>query len=267
MQSDPAVGRPAAGLYRSDRITVLTTVFGVGMAYFLAVEPTPTWALLLLVALVGLGTDGIMRSHPGFGGPAARETSSFLMVPVLYTLAAGLFLEDAVSGYWSLAAAGGGAVVFGAVTYSQLVILAPAAPVFLSARLLLSVMAYVSAFGIYAVLFATGAELVPASILTGCVAALLSVEILREAETEPAELALHAGVVGLVVGEVRWTVHFLPIDGYLAGLSLLLAFYLVSELIRSHLVGHLNWAQGIEYGVVSTLGLAVVVVAKIAGSG
>jgi hypothetical protein len=257
--------RPARGLVRSDRVSVLTTVFGVGMGYFLAVEPTQPWALLLLAVLVGLGMDGIIRSHPVFGRPIAPDTTASVLVPVLFTLSAGLFLEDAVSGYWSLAAAAGVAILFGAVAYAELVTLTPADPVFLSARLILSVVAYVSAFGLFAVLFSYDVSLVPASLLAGCIAALLSVEVLREAETEAGEMVLHAVVIGVIVGEVRWALHFLPIDGYLGGLSLLLAFYLLSELLRAHLVGHLDWQQGFEYASVTGAGAGVIIIAKIIG--
>ena len=54
-----------SGLPRSAHIPLLAVVYSLGLALFLAVEPTQPWILLAIVALVGLGTDGILRARPG----------------------------------------------------------------------------------------------------------------------------------------------------------------------------------------------------------
>lgn len=253
-------------LHRSDRVSVLTGVFAVGLAYFLAVEPSPGWVPLALAVLMGIGMDGILRGHMLFGGPAIRDTIDFLLLPVLYALGACYVLEDAVSGYWSIGAAGGAALLFGAVVYSQMLTLTPEDPLFLSARLLVSIATYVTGFMLFAALYLYEADLAPAAVLAGCVATLLAVEVLREAEAAPGETVLYAAVAGVIVGELRWCLHFLPVDGYLAALLLLLTLYVVAEMLRSHLVGHLTWAHGIEYLSVAGIGVAVVVAARILGS-
>ena len=63
-------------LPRSDRANLLAIVLGVGMAFFLAIEPTQEWLLLLLAGLAALGTDGVLRSHPSRDRKSTRLNSS-----------------------------------------------------------------------------------------------------------------------------------------------------------------------------------------------
>lgn len=268
-QAPPTPQAPpvTAGLRRSDRVSLLTAVFAVGMGYYLALRPVQPWALLLLAGLIALGMDGVIRSRPHSPFRGATDTAVFLVLPVLYTAAAGLFLRHVAEGYWTLAAAGLAALLFGAVAYAEVVTVTPHDPLFLSARLLLNVVTYVTAFAAFAALYAHNVHLAPAALVVGFAAMLLAVEVLREAESEPGETLLHAAVIGIAVGEVRWALYFLPLDGYLAALTLLLAFYLVSELMHAHLAGRLNWWHALEYGLVTAAGGAVVVGARMAGAG
>jgi hypothetical protein len=91
----PAV---AASPYSSTRVPLLVIVYAIGLVLFLAVEPTKPWILMIVTGLVALGTDGILRTHPH----AVLEediawTAPLLFLPTLMCLAAGLFLEDALS--------------------------------------------------------------------------------------------------------------------------------------------------------------------------
>src|SRR4030067_415184 len=51
-------------LPRSDKANLLAIVLGVGMAFFLAIEPTQEWLLLVFAGLAPLGVGGVLRSHP-----------------------------------------------------------------------------------------------------------------------------------------------------------------------------------------------------------
>ena len=82
-----------SGLVRTTYVPLLAVVYGLGLALFLAVEPTKPWILLVIVGLVGLGADGILRSHPRGQLTGVADTAPFLFVPVLLALASGLFLE------------------------------------------------------------------------------------------------------------------------------------------------------------------------------
>ena len=81
---------------------------------------------------------------------------------------------------------------------------------------------------------------------------------LHEGEVDPLETLVLAVVTALAVTEVRWTLHFLPLDGYLEGLALLLAFYFVTGLIHSHLPRHLNARVTARYVTVGAAGMVLV---------
>src|SRR3970040_1670174 len=54
----------AATPFGTTRVPLLVVVYAIGLALFLAIEPTRPWILLMVTGLVALGTDGILRVHP-----------------------------------------------------------------------------------------------------------------------------------------------------------------------------------------------------------
>ena len=85
-----------------DTVHVMAVLFAIGLTTFLAIEPTQHWLLLLLSGLSALGTEGIIRSHPQGRSQRLDDTALFMIVPVLFTLAVGLFLEEVAEGFWTL---------------------------------------------------------------------------------------------------------------------------------------------------------------------
>jgi len=96
------------------RIPLLAVVFAIGLAMFISIDPVRPWILLALTAIMGLGADGIIRSHPRGEFHTIADTAPYLFVPVLFTLSAGLFLEDVVLSYWAAPAVVGAGVLMGA---------------------------------------------------------------------------------------------------------------------------------------------------------
>jgi hypothetical protein len=62
---------------RLDRIHILAVVLALGMTTYLAVEPSQNWLLLLLCGLAAIGTDGIVRHHPGANFQRLDDTALF----------------------------------------------------------------------------------------------------------------------------------------------------------------------------------------------
>jgi len=168
-------------LPRSDRANLLAIVLGVGMAFYLAIEPTQEWLLLVLAGLAALGMDGVLRSHPS--SPFARldDTASFLFLPALLTLGGGLFLEDVVSGYWSVPVGALTTIGFAAVLNGQYLSVDGRWPVYPTARLVVSICVYVAAFALFSVVYEFDVGLLGAAFSVGLVSLILSLEILREA--------------------------------------------------------------------------------------
>jgi hypothetical protein len=250
--------------YGLSRITLLTLAFTAGLLLYLSIEPTKPWILLVLAALVTLGTDGVMREHP----LAPREgdfawTAPLLFLPCLLVLGSGLFLEDALDGYWVLPGAFVAGSAMAAVLYAEHTSIDTSNPRYATARFLVHVGTYLTAFCVYAAVYSFDVSLVPAAICVGLASALLSVEILHEAEGDVVRALVYAGIVGLVVAEARWALYFLPIESYLAGVFLLLVFYLSSGLVQHHLNDDLSQPVLTEFAGIAALGVVIVTLGRI----
>ena len=256
-----------SGLPRSLPIPLLSVVYGIGLALFLAVEPTKPWILLAVVALVGLGTDGILRTHPRAQLRGLADTAPFLFVPVLLALASGLFLEEIVRGYRTVPAVIGAASLLAAALYGEYVSAVSHGPSYALGRLLLNVLTYLAAFAFFAVVYAFDVDLLPAAFAVGLFSLLLAVEVFREAEADAYRALVFSAAIGIVVAEARWALHFIPLEGFLAAVLLLLVFYQATGLVQHHLTGHLNRTIAIEFSLVTAAGLAIVIVGRVLSLG
>jgi hypothetical protein len=250
---------------RVARIPLLAVVFTIGLAMFIAIDPVQPWILLALTAIVGLGADGIIRSHPRAEFHTIADTAPYLFVPVLFTLSSGLFLEDVVLRYWAVPAILGAGVLMGGTLYAEHISVEPDDPSFPAARFVLNVVTYLTAFGFYAVVYGFDVDLLPAAFAVGLVSMLLSIEIFREAEADPMRALVFAGCIGVIIAETRWVLYFIPLDGFLAGVFILLVFYLTTGVISHYLTDHLDRNVLLEFALVTAAGLAIVVGGRVLG--
>ncbi len=270
MATSPAIERPPNApdeqddaplrvASRAARIPLLAVVFTIGLTLFIGIDPVQPWILLALTALVGLGADGIIRSHPRGQFQTVADTAPFLFVPVLFTLSAGLFLEDVVLGYWAVPAILGAGVLMGVTVYAEYVSVEADHSSFPAARFALNVVTYLTAFGFYAVVYGFDVDLLPAAFAVGLVSMLLAIEIFREAEADAVRALVFAGCIGMIVAETRWVLYFIPLDGFLAGVFILLVFYLTTGVISHYLTEHLDRNVLLEFALVTVAGLAIVI--------
>ncbi|HXK33223.1 MAG TPA: hypothetical protein VNM91_04315 [Dehalococcoidia bacterium] len=250
---------------RAGRIPLLALVFTIGLSLFVSVDPPRPWILLALAALVALGTDGILRSHPRGQFRTIADTAPHLFVPVLFTMSAGLFLEDVVLGYWAVPAVIAAGTLMGTAIYAEFVSIEQHHDTFPLARFVLNVVTYLTAFGFFAVVYGFDVELLPAACAVGLVSMLLAIEIFREAEADPVRALVFAAVIGIIAGEARWVLYFIPLDGFLAGVFLLLVFYLATGVISHYLTDHLTHTVLAEFALVTAAGLAIVIGGRVLG--
>ena len=252
----------------STRIALLVVVFTFGLILFLAIEPSKPWILAVTTALVALGTDGILRTHPN----AVLEediawTAPLLFLPTLLSLGSGLFLEDALNGYWVLPGALAVSVLMAAVLTAEYVSVDPYSRVYAGARFVLNLGTFLTAFAFYAVVYSFDVSLVPAALTVGLISLLLSVEVLRESEADPVRALVFAGAIGIIVAQARWALYFLPLESYLAGVFLLLVFYLTSGLVQHHLNDDLRPPVVSEFALITILGIVIVTIGRVFESG
>ncbi len=253
------------GMPRSGRILVLGAVFAAGLGLFLGVQPVKPLLLLAVVALVGLGSDGILRAHPHGHFQHVPDTAPYLFVPVLFALGSGLFLQERLSGYWDVPSTLAAAAVFCLTLSAEYVTVQPLSPSYPFARILLNAATYLTAFLFFAVVYSFDVDLLPAAVAVALVSLLLGTEVFREAEADAYRPVAFAAACGLVVAEARWTLYFIPLEGYLAATFLLLVFYLTTGVVHHHLTGQLDKQVLGEFALVSIVGLAVVIIGRLLG--
>lgn len=273
MQADETIrarraSAAAATSYSSMRIPLLVAVYAIGLLLFVAIEPTRPWVLMILTLLVGLGTDGVLRTHPR----AVLEqdilwTAPLLFLPTLMCLGTGLFLEDVLSGYWVVPGVLVAAALMAMVLYAEYTSVDAYGPGFAGARFRLNLGTFLTAFAFFSVVYSFDVSLVPAALVVGLVSLLLSVEVLRESEADPVRSLVYAGAIAVIVAQARWALYFLPLESYLAGVFLLLVFYLASGLIQHHLNDDLRTPVVTEFGAITVLGIVIVTIGRVFDSG
>jgi len=249
----------------SAHLVVLTAIATAVILAFLLIEPTPRWLLLLGAAAVVFGLDGTLRQTWRAPFAFGQETAPFLFAPALYMMAVPVLIEHNVSGELVLLVGLGAGLGFGGLAWAELASVRSQAPEYEQARIVVTANTYLAGFAIFSLSYVFDISLPAAVIATAIAASMLAVEILREGEIDPMETLGLSLVTGVVVGEFRWLLYYIPLDTYLAGLTLLLVFYLTTGLLHSHVIRSLTRTVALEYGGVAAAGLALVVLARTAG--
>ena len=133
------------------------------------------------------------------------------------------------------------------------------------ARPVTSAAVYVTAFALFSLTYVFELGLAAALAAVALAAGLLAVELLRDGQADLSDTIAFGGVVALVVTQLRWALHYVPLDGYLAALALLLAFFLTGGLLHAHLTLQLRRAVVVQYVAVSALGGVLIIGARSAG--
>lgn len=249
----------------SAHLVVLTGLATVVILGFLLAEPSPRWLLLLGAAAAVLGLEGTLRQTWREPFESGAETAPYLFVPALYMLGVPVLLEHNVRGELAILAglaAGGG---FGLLAWAELASVRTHAFEYPRARLIATGGAYLAGFAFFSLTYVFEVGLPAALAAVALAAAMLAVEVLREGEVDPLETLGFALLTGVVLAETRWLLYYLPLDRYLAGLTLLVAFYLVTGLLHSHITRAFSTPLAAQYAGIAAAGLALVVAARAAG--
>jgi hypothetical protein len=274
VESAPSTRIGRLSLPQGGRIPLVAGIYAIGVLLFLALEPTRTLWLVIATVFVALGTDGVIRSYGHGRFSAPLDTAPHLVVPVVLSFAVGFFCEETVSGYWDVPAALVAGVLMGGILFAECLCIDARNPLYGTGRFMLNIATYLGAFALYAVMYSYGTGLIPAALGAGLVSAVLAADILRETELMPppvGERSLRslgfAASIGLILGEARWALYFVPLDGFLAAVFLLLFFYVTTGVAQHYLTGHLTKVVAREYALVAFLGLLMVILGRALGGG
>lgn len=245
-----------------DRVHALAAVLALGLTLFLAFEPTENWILLLLSGLAAVGTDIVVRAHPKAHFQRLDDTALHLFVPVLFVLAAGLFLEEVVANDWTIALGALSIVPFWLILWAEQESVDHASDMYHWARGVLNLATYLTAFLFFATLYDFDLNLQTTAFASGIVSLLLAIEVLREEAMDSTRTIVYALAIGLLLGEAAWATHFLPLEGSAAAVFLLLALYLMTGMMHNYLAERLNPRIAGEFVAISAAGLLVVAISQ-----
>jgi hypothetical protein len=246
-------------------LVVLSALFTLGCLMFVLVEPTPRWVALLGAGVVAFGMDGVLRAARREPFARGADTTPFLFLPVMFAFAAPAFIEYSVRGFWVAPVAAATGAAFALVLAAEVASVRALERWHAAARFVAAAATYAVVFALCALTYLFELELSAAVLAVGLVGVLLAVELLREGELEPTETLGFAAVTGVVLAESRWVLHYLPLDGYAAGLALVIVFYFAVGLVHAYVTRHLTLEVAGEYATVAAGGLALVVAARATG--
>lgn len=256
-------GLERRGLPITAQFVLLVVLMQLLFLMFLLIEPTPRWMLLLGAVAVALGTHGVLRSTWRAAFEGNTDATPYVFLPVMYVVGVPLLIEQNVRGEDVILAAFGAGAGFAAVLAAEVASVRRRARGYQAARFVATAATYFAGFALLSLTYVFELDLLPAMFAAGLITLLLSVELLHHGEVGPFETVIYAFVTGVVVAEVRWLLFFIEIDGYLAGLLLLLAFFFVTGMLYSHLTRKLNLAVAAEYLVIAVAGVAAVAFARV----
>ena len=95
----------------------------------------------------------------------------------------------------------------------------------------------------------------------------MDIDPLEAARLEIPLMQRRLAAIGLVVAEARWALYFLPLENYLAGVFLLLVFYVASGLVQHHLNDDLERPVVGEFALITAIGIAIVAMGRVFEAG
>lgn len=260
-----------------DRLSVLLAVLTLGGVLFRLIElPEQVWrlqvlgspleihvsdTLLLITLMIGLvctGTSLVLHDHPLLQEHSGRPIYiSWILPAVLAGLSAYLLSLAPTLPIWiaGLVVVGIG---IGLTVSAEYTAVSPDGPGYPAARLALNVLAYLLTFALFAVIYQTRTRSLVTATLTLLAATLLALDLLSVADVPLARMLPFAGIVGLIVGESTWALNYWQVSAWVAGLLLLLIFYVAVNVAHQHLLGQLRASILVEFAVVTIVVLAVV---------
>lgn len=232
-----------------------------GLAAYLNFRPEQHWILALTALIAGVSVESAVRGHPEWRG-GAFGALSYALLPVVAVLSAGLFIDEAVTGYGRLAAGLAAGAATGLLLLAEYHSIAPGRPLFGLMRLVLAVVTYLAALAMFTVFFTQDLNLPASAAAVGGLSFALALDLLRESRGRGASSLLAALAVGVSLAELRIALYFFPLDDLLTGALMIIGFYIATGLVHHLLDEDLTPATVAEYFVVAGVSTTVVVVAR-----
>lgn len=219
--------------------------------------------ILFLPVLAIAGVDWVLRDHPDVLAGEVPFLFPFWMAPGLSALALGLLLSRLNSWPLWIAVLFIGVIVIGVLVVAEYATISPNNPSYPIARLTVTGLSYLIAFGLFTLIYATRERSVITATLTLLVAVALSLDLLAPHIIGLRQATLFSAIIGWLVGQATWALNYWNISNWSAGVLLLTLFYVSVGIAQQHFQERLTRSVLLEFGVVTVI--AVVVAWQLAG--
>lgn len=212
-----------------------------------------TLIIVLLVLLTCVGVEAMVRTHPWLQTAPLAYTAIFWPLPAFVTLGAALLVPTL---YGRSIWVGGLILTFvglATVLIVQYQGIDPGTRYYDRARLFITLIAYGSAFFLYAAVSAAGVRWVVSALVILLVTVVLALTLLRGAAAQWRSAWLYAVASGLVVGELAWALNYWDIGAIGMAALLLLAFYIMTGLSQHALQNRLSRRVVVEFVAVGAV--------------
>lgn len=232
------------------------TLFGAPLTITLS---GATLITALLVLMTCAGVEAMVRVHPWLNDAPLAYTAIFWPLPAVFTLTAALIVPTLFGRPVWLVGLAAAFVGLAIVLLGQYQAIDPDARYYDRARLLLTLLAYGSAFILYAAVLGLHTR---ASISAGVILLIsvpLALTLVRGSAEEWRRAWIYAIVCGIVLGELTWTLTYWPLGSIGTAALLLLAFYIVTNVAQQALAGHISRRVLIEFFIFGALAFILIV--------
>ena len=245
-----------------DRISVATwpVILGLALSLFIrlptlefsfvafgspaTVPLTGTVAIAFgLAVLAASGAESVVSAHPSLATVSLRKrgrTLPYWALPMGLTIILTMLLTRLPTPLIQVLALLLTAALFILVFFSLYITVEPGQEGFRRSRLVLNALTYAAAVVLFLFVYQTRARSLVSATLVAVTAMLLAVELLRSSTQSTATVLNFGAAVGLILGQVTWSLNYWPLPNLTAGLLLLLIFYLLVSFAQSGLQGRLT---------------------------
>jgi len=226
----------------------VAAAFAALLALYLASGVALIPLLLVLVAVAG--TDRVLRLHPQGRFHGANATALYVLLPGLFALTTALALGRSDSVTLQLLIGIAVVALFIVTVFAEYLTVDPDAETYELARFGLLLSIYVTALFSFVVAFTVGVPLLLSIIFVGVASLLLTIDMLRELETDSAALLVQSVAVAAVMAECRWVLYYLGLAEVMAGAFMLIVYYVMTGLIQDYVAGRADRRSWLNWGVI-----------------
>jgi len=218
---------------------------------------TNSLLILFMPVLTIAGVDWVLRDHPDVQAGETPFLFPFWMAPGLTALALALLLTRINTWPMWILVLVLGVLIIGVLVVAEYNTIAPNNPSYPIARLTVTGLSYLIAFGLFTLIYSTRERSVITATMTLLVAVALSLDLLAPHIIGLNQAMLFSLIIGWIVGIATWALNYWNISNWSAGVLMLTVFYVCVGVAQQHFQERLSRSVLIEFGVVTVIALVV----------